>query len=383
MRFLTAWLVLATAASAAPGDPGTPEHAKAADLVKQLGHPRYPVREAAAKQLVEMGGAAAAALREGQKSTDEEVRARSATLLPQAIALDWQRKADAWVADADGRQKHDLPLLAEYEKVVGKLDAGSRTLFADMVRTSGPLLDLEQRDPANTIKALAARCRLLLDTVRTKEKQWDAPLAEVAAILLVHARHKDWPPTDDRAAAPYSLIANPTIAAAIRDKDLGPPIRKLLIHWIETRPPGDTMSGLYFGLLSYRQPFAEGVPQVVRLVKTAVSPMVRVVALEALGRAGTDLSRKPLADFLTDTTLLYDDLGGEDARQQVRDAALAAVLNSREQKPTDFNLTGYFSMRLWFGGEAEAVSLTVYGFESAAARTKGFEKWTAETTKKK
>jgi hypothetical protein len=41
-----------------PGEDGIPEFAKAAALVKQLGHPRFVVREAAGKQLLEMGGSA-------------------------------------------------------------------------------------------------------------------------------------------------------------------------------------------------------------------------------------------------------------------------------------------------------------------------------------
>ena len=123
MRRTAILLLLSTTAALAgpkPGEEGTPEHQKAADLVKQLGHPRYATREAAAKQLLEMGPAAVPALQAGTKAIDEEVRNRSVALLPQAKAAEWKRRADAYLAHTEGKQKHDLPLLADWEKLLGK-----------------------------------------------------------------------------------------------------------------------------------------------------------------------------------------------------------------------------------------------------------------------
>src|SRR3954453_229179 len=106
-------LLLPVASLAAPktGDVGTPEYQAAADLVRQLGDPKFATREAAAKKLVEMGTAAVPALRAGTTSADGGVRTRSAALLPQAQAAGWKRRADAFLADPAG--KHDLPLWAE------------------------------------------------------------------------------------------------------------------------------------------------------------------------------------------------------------------------------------------------------------------------------
>ena len=100
-----------------PGDDGTPEYARAAELVRRLGDRRYAVRERAARQLFEMGHAAVAALRTGVRADDEEVRARSAALVPRVTAAGWKRRADAYLARPDG--PHDLPLLASWDKLVG------------------------------------------------------------------------------------------------------------------------------------------------------------------------------------------------------------------------------------------------------------------------
>src|SRR3954470_20210542 len=125
-------LPVAGLAAPKPGDEGTPEYKTAADLVRQLGDPKFTTREAAAKKLVEMGTAAVPALRAGTTAADEEVRTRAAALLPQAQATGWKRRADAFLADPAG--KHDLPLMDEWEKLTGKPDTGARALYADMLK---------------------------------------------------------------------------------------------------------------------------------------------------------------------------------------------------------------------------------------------------------
>src|SRR5947209_3059973 len=100
----TALLLVAitVAADPKPGQEGTPEYEKAAKLVQQLGTPRFAVREAAAKELLEMGPLAIPALQAGTKATDEEVHTRCTALLPQVKAAEWKRRADAYLADKEG-----------------------------------------------------------------------------------------------------------------------------------------------------------------------------------------------------------------------------------------------------------------------------------------
>src|SRR5437899_2395962 len=98
MRGILVLFVIAAFAVADPpaDEKATAERKKAAELVKQLGHAKYSVREAAAKQLVEMGPNAVAALEEGTKAVDEEVRNRSVALLPQAKSAEWRRRSAAY-----------------------------------------------------------------------------------------------------------------------------------------------------------------------------------------------------------------------------------------------------------------------------------------------
>jgi len=379
-------LILAANLAAAgpkPGDEGTPEYTKAAELVRQLGAPRFAARESAAKELIEMGGAAVQALRAGTRSTDEEVRNRSTALLPKAVAAEWDRRATAFLADREDKEKHELPLRAEFEKAVGPVDAGSRKLFAEMLRAQGAFMELVAADRKAATPLVAGQIKECLDRVRTGGKQVKAPPGELAALLFVHTIVKDKADDEQRTdrTIPAYLLANPSMAEAIRSDDIGPAVRRLLVRWIDSRPKRDTMSGLYFGLFVYRQPFPEAIDSLVRLAKEA-PPLVRVVAPEALARIDGKPALDALTGLLEDTSVVYDDIGGPDAKHRLCDCALAALANRAKRPPTEFGLNSYLSTTYWFGGEADSVVLHVYGFQSKDARQKGLKKWKDEAGKK-
>src|SRR5262245_1354320 len=238
MRTIGLLLLSATVALGAPkpGDEGTPEFDKASALVNQLGHPRFAARETAAKQLLDLGGAAVPALTVGSKSNDEEVRSRCLALLPEARIADWKRRAEAYLADTDGKQTHDLPFLADWDKLVGKPDAGSRKLFAAMIRTSGEFLS---RAAATNVpsKVTGEQTRLLLDRVRTSGGQVKAEPGELAAAFLAEAMTKDVPGARGRNRDPRppttaaQLLNNPAWPEALDATDIGPALRKLLVRW--------------------------------------------------------------------------------------------------------------------------------------------------------
>jgi hypothetical protein len=388
MRVLCILCLWTTAAVAAPspGDVGTPEHAKATELVKQLGHPRYPVREAAAKQLLEMGGAAATALREGGKATDEEVRARCATLLPQAVALDWQRKAEAYLADPHGRQTHALPLLAEFTKLVGKPDAELRKLYAAMLRTNGPLFEAATGDPTVAQKALADRVQLLLENHQVGTKAIKIDPAELAAILFVHALDKKKPGGPVRAvmwgeASPGRLLGNPGVADAIADKTAGPAFRTLLARWADALPPDDGMSQQFFCMAARKHSIPEAAPALVRAVKNtqASALSVRALAAEALGKVGGADAIAGLESILTDRTPVINFGGNRNESYQMGDAALAALVAIQKKNRADYGFASEMNIGFAFGrGQEDIVMLNLQGFPSEDARKKAVEKWKSE-----
>lgn len=382
------WIVLIlplpVQAGPKPGAEDTPEYATAAELVRQLGDPKFAAREAAAKKLVDLGAAAVPALAAGTKSADEEVRTRSAALLPRAEAVGWGRRADAFLADPAGHR--DLPLVAEWERLAGKPDAGTRRLYADMLRGGGSVLEAMTTDRTAGRTALTARARGLLAANRAKGTQVEIPAGAVAAVLFAQAVVMDpapGPPADGGRHEPLYLLANPAVAAALGDEVVGPAYRRLVVAWVESRPADDHMSALYFALLAHRRPFPEADPVLMRLATKHASTQIRWVALEALGRSGTDAARAKLTELLDDKTTMYDNLGNGDAGHQVRDCALAALAGGAGKDPAGYGLTTYMSAGFWFGGTADTVTLHLRGFKSSADRDRGLRKWKAEAGGKK
>jgi len=387
MRSVLTLLIAATIATAAPkpGEKGTPEFDKAAELVKQLGHPRFAAREAAAKRLVEMGGAAVPALAAGTKSDDEEVRTRSTALLPQAKAAEWKRRADAYLADKGGKEKHDLPLLAEWEKLVEKPDAGSRKLFAEMIRTGGDLLETVAANPKAAGPAAVERARLIRDRVQTSRGQLKAEPGELAGIFFVEVMATGSGPAagpgrPSRSSSPAQLLANPTWPDALDAADMGPAVRKLLARWAGTRSVRDTMAQQQFALLAQKKPFPEAAPALAAVAKSKDADLlsVRLIAVQALGKVGGKEADATLTELIGDTASIF---GGPD-EHRLGDSALAALVQMHGKKLADYGLTNNLGIGFAAGPGDDVVMLQLYGFHGTDARARAVKKWKDETSKK-
>ncbi len=117
-----------------------------AKLVDQLGAPEFGDREAAAKQLREMGFKAEAALRAGLRSESPEVRDRSAKLLAEIRAV--ARTALVKQFDPATDAEPDHPVWKRFRTIAGN-DAAARKLFAEIIVSPQllKLLDDADRDP--------------------------------------------------------------------------------------------------------------------------------------------------------------------------------------------------------------------------------------------
>ncbi|HKB06400.1 MAG TPA: HEAT repeat domain-containing protein, partial [Gemmataceae bacterium] len=367
-----------------PGDEGTPGHQKAADLVKQLGHPRYATREAAAKELLKMGGPAIPALAAGTKAADEEVRTRSAALLPKVRAGEWKKRADAYLADVDGKQKHDLPLLAEFEKLTGPPTPASRKLFAEMVRANGELLHVAAATPDAAPAALRARCQTLTDNLQLAGKQLPGELGDLAAVYFVGGRvataNADWRSAGDAA----HLLANPTLGEAIGAAEVGPAVRRLLVRWAETRPKDDLVSQQHFALAVRNQPFPEAVQVLVKLAKSETASMlnVRAVSIDALSKIGDKDAKAALEGMMGDATTMFRGFAAGEPDYRLGDCAFAARVAADKKNPADYGMAHQITFGLRFGAaRGEIVRFTLRTFQTDEDRQKALKKWTAETKK--
>jgi hypothetical protein len=372
---LVALALPAAGAGPRPGAEGTPESEKAAALVKQLGHPRFAVREAAGKQLLEMGGSALAALTAGTKSEDEEVRTRCAALLPQARAADWKRRADAYSADTDGKQTHDLPLLPVWEAWTGKPDPGSRRLFTDMVRAGGDLLDAAATDRPAARRLIAKRSAELWATVRSSPGMdaWPAA-ADVAALLLAQAVAEDGRPSAARRAdAPAYFLQTPPAADAPADRQLGPSFRRLLAGWAGSRPATDIDAAGGFVHVALRHPLPEGAAPLARIVRGMAGSPLAGEALAALGREGGPPAQADLGGVVAEESSMW---AKDPARPpQLRECALAELARLGGKDPKDYGLA---EAHRWTCGPGDRVTIRLYRFGTDEARDAGLARWQRE-----
>jgi hypothetical protein len=381
---LTAPLI---AADPKPGDAGTAEYKKAAELVTQLGHTQFAVREAAAKQLVELGHVALAALQDGARSADPEVRARSAGLLPQAKAAEWKRRADAYRADSDGKQKHDLPLLPEWDKLIGKPDAGTRRLFAELVRTNGEFLEAAAADRKKMVDVCAARCEAVFEKVRAPVGQLKAEPGDVAAVLFIDSLAPTRM-TVRTQVVPAWLLRNPGLAEAMDVKETGLAIRRLVVRWAEALPENNPVRPIAFAEfadLARKKPFPEAVPVLAKLAGDKTTPrflIQRLLAVEALGAVGGKEAAAALAELVPDSTVMMR-VGGPNGPEgpPFGDQALAASLRLHGKKVEDYGLT---RTNMLFGPPfgKDVILMTVYSFPDADARSKAVKKWRDEVAGK-
>jgi hypothetical protein len=127
------------------------------DLVRRLGDPSFTERDRASGAIMRLGRSAVAALQEGLKDPDAEVRRRSAELLPLARRSDLDVRLDAFIAGSE-ESSAPFPGWLRFRQLAGK-DPSARWLFVAIGRSDLPLLETLEKDSSRVGSQLAERCR--------------------------------------------------------------------------------------------------------------------------------------------------------------------------------------------------------------------------------
>ncbi len=398
LLFLSLVSCAATAEEASSSSPSllTAEAKKARDLVRDLADPRFRVRDAAAKELMKIGRLAKPALIEGMKSADPEVWNRCSQLLPEVLAADLKARVDAFLADAQGKQKHDLPMMERYQKIVGKA-APARKLFAEMIKTNASLLEACELNPKLAGEKYALRAQELQQQIfgprlvaRSPNPKINTP--DLAALFLIGADTEMSKGIADNQFNPVSnFLWQQDFQQTIRTGELSPPFRKLFFAWAENRTDLNSISQSLqviqnLAMNTNSKDDAEfkkdGLEYAVKVMKMKnLQVWTRAQALTCVGRLGNK-DHLPAFEALFDdkTQITNIQFNNVNISTQINDIALAMAVHLSGQSHKEY---GFDAL------QAQANLLWTYhylGFSSDQKRTVAFKKyadWNAAQKQKK
>lgn len=338
---------------------------EARELVQKLGSEVFAEREAAERELAEMGRLARPALLDGiNDDPDPEIRARCRVLLPKANAEEMAARLDAFMADTSGKYEHDLPgwhklratvrgewtLLGHTFAARPDTDKAARELFIEFIKAPGgrQLLNALGGQPGDLGQLVAVR---KTELYRARFPQnGGTPVrvpaaAEVAVVVFaesqVHSRNVP------RATALTSVISTSGLTTAVQGTDdRALALRAVMTGWLDSRTdPVDMYTALNLSnTMRLDAPAARlagrmmSTPGLQTYYKTqALNTLVRLKPLEQLSA---------LEAAFTDTGALTTTIkivGGMQVREavEVRDGALVAAILMTGQNPGDYGFEAY------------------------------------------
>jgi RNA polymerase sigma factor (sigma-70 family) len=338
-------LPAAGATTAPPEEGDAKPDAEARKLVRQLGNPSFAEREAAQEALPTLGARAAASVRAGMGDADPEVAKRCMAIWPRL----WQTEIAR--PDADRLAGYAHPLWARFRKAAGD-DAGSRTLFAEMVADFNRFRRLEavEADPEKAVAAYAAKLKQRAEALERGYQEALAKYKHMTGPILPTSGHPTrgefvtllflgtYPATakDEGAANTHNNV----FAFGLRTEKT-PALRRLYAAWLKTRTdPQPIAMGLKLAVNHY---IAEVAPvAVAHAANDKLAPGVRAFALLAVGRFGTADDLLVLKKAFTDsrvfhtTNYTFEDGKRRPIEVQVGDAAVGSALWLYGQRAADF-----------------------------------------------
>lgn len=351
-----------------------------AELVRQLGSDDFKVREEASRQLLKIGLPAREALLEGMKDRDLEIRRRCRELMPAIAEAHRQAKLAAFIADKDGKHKHDLPGWERYRKIAGN-DAASRQFFVAIQKADTGFLVEVDKEPARAGERCAQLCQDLVNRQRNqlflngKSANQGMSLTEIAPLLLVVADPKVTIPAQHRYLF-GNLLYQTVLQNELRARG-STPFRKIVLAWMERQAEDEITAQILFDTINNLQ-LKEGLPLALKAVRSKKLKGSGVAhALVTIGRLGDKSHLAVLEPFLDDKTQFcgfgIGRAGGNvQGNTEVRDVALAMLVRLTKQSFKDY---GFAISGLGFDHLMN--NANYLGFSSNKQREKALAKWKA------
>jgi hypothetical protein len=320
--------------------------------IEELSHDAFTVRQEAATRLLEAGMAARAALSKLVDGPDPETRAAARRLVALIDQSEFQRRLEAFAADADGRRGLTLPGWERFRAAVGG-EPSDRALFVDMQREESTLL-------ATVFASGAKSPEQLWEDRLMHLVQWPGgigdrgaapPLGSCAAVLFLGSSG-DLPVSDRGAMLVENLIQRPPIREALAAAGPQDPVRRLVTSWIRDCPNKNELILARRLNLASMIDLKEALPLALAVAGgdpqyASSPPSTRAFAVLLVGQFGSREDVPHLEPLLEDNTIcmpLQAQLPGRPAAQvQIRDVVLVVLLHLTGQRPADY---GYVHARL-------------------------------------
>lgn len=347
-----------------------------AELVNKLGDKSYRARETAARQLLLQGSAAVAALKEGTKHEDPEVRERCQHLLVAGPALERRQKLEALVADPKSPPSKELPGLERFLKITGD-SKEARELYAEMAHIHMHVLEAANNNPKEAGKfysdfCMEAYARFYGTGQMTRRYSYDNLFMSRGEITFFIFLSSDTRVKPDPQAPNYSsvLLNGNQIVNAIDLKQGTMSMRKLFLDWLENESQPYVQQQIF--QLAGRAELKEALPIALKLLdkKGNNDQYSKAQVMLSLIKLGSKDHLKVLEPYLSEklqvTSINFGN--GKQFHVQLRDVAMGVQILLAGQKMTDF---GYDNQ---FGG-ANQMYPYYYGFTDDKSRDDAHAKW--------
>lgn len=338
--------------------------ARASELVAQLGHEEFAMRERAAAELITLELEAAAALNVGTKSENREIRHRSAKLLALISEIDLQRRFERFKNDPDPQQDYGLPGWHAYREVAGDSPA-ARSVFVSMHEDEPSLLGMFTDGPKRVSEALSNRCEELHEPVLSGSVQ--VRIGTAATLLFLAAR-------DDVKASQlvqkmvYMACLSSSFEAAIASESLREVFVTLAERWITRHPTEGITAALHIGLSNGLKACLPRAREVFEWPMPTLSD--RYYAALCVAKFGDESDFDRLETYLEDVSVCdRTQLEGQFVVTEMRDLALAGLVRLAKQEPKDFGFD-----RLEFHSKM-LYDISSLGFRDEQSRAHAIAAW--------
>lgn len=335
---------------------------RARELVEQLSSPRYSEREAASDALAKLGEDARTALNEALKIPEAETRLQVRRVLARIEQDAFQRRIDAFLADADPEADHGLPAWPRFRDLVGS-DRPAREMFVGMLKAEGDLLATAANVPRSAAQSFYLRLQQLQTESSSQGREIDA--ASLAAVLFI-ASDERVPVGTGTDSLLYRFCSHSGVEQALQSKNEESLMRRIVGAWIASGRGG------YYSLrLAMQHELPEGLSAAQKMLEGETPSYYRQYAILTFAKLGNKKDHVPaVMELLDDATVCTTHrVNNETFQTQFRDIALVVILHLCGEDPEDY---GFERIR---PHSQYVYSPYTLGFKGEEDRSAAFSQW--------